>query len=104
MTYPKRIEEIFQMIGEKYAKCESSLRSYFDEQQENLAKMEAERNEWTLLTMDVMIQRDTAQVQLADAVELIKKIEQRMYGEDVKNRFLDLTSEISAITEKYEDF
>lgn len=38
MTYPKRIEEIFQIIGEKYANCESSLRVYFDEQEEKLTE------------------------------------------------------------------
>ncbi len=41
---------------------------------EALARVEAERQEWTLLTMDTMIQRDTAKAQLAEAVGLLDQL------------------------------
>lgn len=77
MTYPKRIEEIFQMIGEKFANCESSLRVYFDEQQENLTRVEAERD----AVRSAMRRQSERHDELLSILELVTN--QRAAGEPV---------------------
>lgn len=101
MSYPKRIEEIFQMIGEKYANCESSLRVYFDEQQENLVRVEAERDH-----MAADIQRFTqrmliAQVQLAEAVEILRNLDQQWNAHDGEQQFGKLMQNVETLLGRY---
>lgn len=72
----ERFEEGMQTVENNiYSNLAQELRDRDTAQREALARVEAERQEWTLLTMRVMSERDAAQAQLAEAIGLLREIE-----------------------------
>ena len=84
----------------------SDLRARDTAQREALARVEAEHADdvkrYRQLLNEAGRDRYSAQKKLAEAVGLLQKIEQRMYGEDVEHRFTDLLADLDRITTQAE--